>query len=438
MKSMLIKIFIWLELLLLPTLLAAQTIGETVSVIGADGKKHTGVVTALHGDQCKIKYDGYSTDAWLNKNQLTIINSLSSSVKSNLIGTKITFPGTDKKTYTGIIKEVNGNKYRVKYDDSNFEDWLVRAQFTIVGATAHTTVPLKSQTIAAAQNTGVTDSQGLKSIFEFGNQKGWVTQLYVNKFNTFLNKLSAVDVKKVVVFLQQAITASAKFFALKSLLTGDSYAVVQKFIEQMNQHPESYQQENCLVTNKRSIIQQWEFSCSVTSVQTYLADLDPRYAWEVKQIPNFDVATNNPTHPMAEQQKELLEKYGGTASKRGDYTGKAIGINVPLNELVAPILGVKFYAQQVNEPLPNVLGEIRMVLDKGIDEPLLIGFVGTQARHFILVLRYRHTASGFQYLIYDPWDGKCDYVNETTIVQGSLLPLLAQWKISIDYYYPVQ
>ena len=141
---------------------------------------------------------------------------------------------------------------------------------------------------------------------------------------------------------------------------------------------------------------------------------------------------------MAEQQKQLLEKYGGVASPRGDYSGKAIGINDALNELVGPIVGVKYYAQQVNEPLQSVLGKIRNLIDRGLDVPLLIGFVGTQAKHFILTMRYRQVANGYQYLIYDPWDGVCDYVNESTILQGSLSPLLTQWKISIDYYYPVQ
>ena len=69
--------------------------------------------------------------------------------------------------------------------------------------------------------------------------------------------------------------------------------------------------------------------------------------------------------------------------------------------------------------------------------PLLVGFVGTQARHFILAMRYRKVGNGYQYLIYDPWDGKCDYVSESTILNGSLAPLLSEFRITVDYYYPV-
>jgi hypothetical protein len=230
---------------------------------------------------------------------------------------------------------------------------------------------------------------------------------------------------------------SARFFVLKSLLAGDNYETLQKFINQLNAYPEAFQQERCLVINTKSIIQQWQFSCSVTTVQTFLADLCPRYAWEIKQIASYDAIANNPNHPMAQQQKELLEKYGGKASARGDVSGVAIGINGPLNELVGPLLGVTFYAQEVNEPLPVVFSKVRSQLDRGINVPLLVGFMGTDTRHFILTLNYRRVGGVHEYFIYDPWEGKSGYVSEDNILRNSFYPLLSQWKLSLDYYYPV-
>lgn len=38
-----------------------------------------------------------------------------------------------------------------------------------------------------------------------------------------------------------------------------------------------------------------------------------------------------------------MEKYGGVATLRGDFSGKAIAIDDALNEFVGRILGVKFY-----------------------------------------------------------------------------------------------
>ncbi|MGC4101318.1 tudor domain-containing protein [Ferruginibacter sp.] len=434
------KILAYALWLLLPVTAVAQTVGTKVAVLGVDGKTYTGVVQQVNGNWYTIKYDRYNYTAQLTKNQFTITdNNQGGPPTNNLVGARVSITGTNGVVYTGVVKEVNGSRYRVKYDGYGNEEWLSATQFSVINnsTTVNTNTPITSNTGAAPANVSA-DMSGLKAIFEFGHQKGWAQQPHVNKFNAFANKLSAEEAKKVVTFLQQATTASARFFALKSLLTGDSYPVVQKFIEQLNQHPEAYQQENCLATTHRSIIQQWEYSCSVTAVQTYLADLSPRYAWEVKQIVDYDKADNNPHNPMAEQQKELLEKYGGGASPRGNYSGKAIGITTALNELVGPILGVRYTAVQVTEPLPVIFGKVRSLIDRGIDVPLLIGFAGTQVRHFILTMRYRQTANGYQYLIYDPWDGVCDYVNESGILQGSLSPLLTQWKITIDYYYPVQ
>jgi len=431
--------FIFLLAFIFLTSVTAQTVGSKVSLTAVDGKSYTGTITDIQNEKYKVKYDGFDFEAWLINNQFTVVNTTTTATQTNnLVGSKVSFLAVDGKTYTGIIKDFQGNNYRVKYDGFDFESWLTREQFTLADA-ATTYITVTKQPNYTLRNTGETGTQDLKNIFDFGKHQGWASQVHEIKFNNYINQLPDENKNKIAALLNQANTSSARFFALKSLLSGDSYTVIQKFIKQLNQYPESYQQEKCLITNRRSIIQQWEFSCSVTTVQTYLADLCPRYAWEVKQVSNYDVAADHPyNNPMGQQQKMLLEKYGGVVSSRGDFSGKSIGISDALNELVGQILDVKFYAQEVTEPLPTVFGKIRNMLDRGLDEPLLIGFVGSQARHFILVMKYRNSASGYQYLIYDPWDGICDYVNESTILQGSLAPLLTQWKISVDYYYPTE
>lgn len=67
---------------------------------------------------------------------------------------------------------------------------------------------------------------------------------------------------------------------------------------------------------------------------------------------------------------------------------------------------------------------------------MLIGFEGTEGKHFVLVMKYKYDGSGYQYLIYDPWDGVSDYVSQSNLEAGSMAPLNNSWKISIDYYYP--
>ncbi|MEP6677205.1 MAG: hypothetical protein ABJA78_18740 [Ferruginibacter sp.] len=347
---------------------------------------------------------------------------------SQTIGSKVSFKAVDGKNYTGTIKEVRSNQFRVRYDAVDFEAWLTASQFQLL---QNTTV-----SVINTNQPSATVATGVQMIFDFGKNMGWANAMTERRFNAYFTPLTEDQKATLLTFLNRAKTNSARFFVLKSWLANDNFNVLQGFIDQLNQYPEAYQQEHCLVSTQHSIIQQWEFSCSVTVVQTYLGDLCPRYAWEVKQVSNYDVAAQDPyTNPMGQQQKELLEKYGGAASVRGDLSGKSIPINDALNELVGKMLGIQFNTQQVTEPLTIVFPKIRAEVDKGLNVPLLIGFVGSQARHFILLMNYKYMQGDYQYLIYDPWDGRCGYVSETGFKQGSLSPLLTQWKISLDYYY---
>ena len=114
---------------------------------------------------------------------------------------------------------------------------------------------------------------------------------------------------------------------------------------------------------------------------------------------------------------------------RGDYSGKSIGINGPLNDFVGKILGLTFYAQEVNKPIHVILAKIRSQLEKGIDVPLLIEFEGVQGKHFVLVMKYRNAANDFHYLIFDPWEGRSEFVNQSSLLAGSMAPLQKSYKI---------
>lgn len=430
------KSFVLILIILICSPAIAQTIGSKVSFKGTDGRAYTGTINSIQGNKYKIKYDGFEYEAWAAADQFTLISGNTNTTSGEGIGAKVSFGAVDGKHYTGIVKEIENGRYRISYDGIDFEAWLTRDQFSFAN-TNTTYTPVVEQPINnqrnVGNNTGLSD---LKNIFEFGRSKGWASPLQENKFNAYLARLTPPHVKALMDILSRANTSSAKFFVLKSLLNGDDFPILEMFIDELNAHTESYQQERCLVTTHHSIIQQWEFSCSVTVVQTYLGDLCPRYAWAIKANSDFDKISNDPyNNSIALQQKELLEKYGGAISLRGDFSGKSIPINDALNEFVGKLLNVHFSTQQVTEPLTTVFAKVRNQLDKGMDTPLLIGFVGSQARHFILVMNYRYVQGGYQYLIYDPWDGVCDYVSESNIMQGSMAPLLTSWRISVDYYY---
>lgn len=344
------------------------------------------------------------------------------------VGTKVSFSAVDGKTYSGVVKEIQGSQYKIKYDGYDFEAWMTRDQFQVIEAASPTST-------AGASANSSQPAKELQSIFDFGRNEGWATPVQESNYAKYVTPLSNADKNRLLGFIRKAKTASAKYFVLVSWLVKDPIATLDKFITELNAYPESYQQEKCLMSGRRSVIQQWQNTCAVATVEVFLADLCPRYAWDLKQTPNFDVLANDPNNANASEQKTLIERYGAPAAVRGDNSAKVIPINGALDDFVSPLLGVHFTTQQVNEPLGNVFAKARNQLDRGIDVPLLVGFVGTGARHFILLMKYKQVQGQYQYLIYDPWDGLCDYVKETSILNGSMSPLLPNWRISVDYYY---
>lgn len=69
------------------------------------------------------------------------------------IGSKVSIVAVDGKTYSGIIKEVQGNKYKVKYEGYDFESWLTSNQFTVTDANVPTQIP--QQNNAKKNNNGI-------------------------------------------------------------------------------------------------------------------------------------------------------------------------------------------------------------------------------------------------------------------------------------------
>ena len=50
------------------------------------------------------------------------------------IGSKVSFKAVDGKTYTGVVKEIDNNKYKIKYDGFELESWLDKSILTVWNA----------------------------------------------------------------------------------------------------------------------------------------------------------------------------------------------------------------------------------------------------------------------------------------------------------------
>ena len=68
-------IFVSMLAILFCTLTMAQTIGSKVSLTAVDGKNYTGTITDIQGNKYKVKYDGVDFDAWLTTAQFTVTNA---------------------------------------------------------------------------------------------------------------------------------------------------------------------------------------------------------------------------------------------------------------------------------------------------------------------------------------------------------------------------
>lgn len=72
-------------------------------------------------------------------------------VTGQAIGTKVKMKATDGKEYTGVIKGIEGDKFRVKYDGTDFESLLLNTQFTVVTSNSGANTGTQN---TGTQNTG--------------------------------------------------------------------------------------------------------------------------------------------------------------------------------------------------------------------------------------------------------------------------------------------
>ncbi len=273
---------------------------------------------------------------------------------------------------------------------------------------------------------------------QYGRRLGLATVRQEALLNASLNGWTASQQQYVRQQIGQGRTILGQFLLLESLLAGDQAPALQSFAGRINPLTDAQMLEQCSVrTTQRSLIQQWQNSCSITVVQTFLADICPRYAYELRTQPDYSVVMPNQPDGIAQQQQQLLRQYGGQCSPRGTVSGGDIGLNGPLNDFVGKILRVSFGAVAVSPNTDETFGAVRAQLAVGLCVPVRIN-INPGAGHFLLVLDSRSTASGPAFLLYEPFNGLTGYVLESTLKQGSLAPLNTSWQFQFTHYYPGQ
>src|SRR5665647_2397940 len=106
-------IFMLVALIVICTASMSQTIGSKVSLIAVNGKPYTGTITDIQGGKYKIKYDGYDFDAWLIKEQFSLLNNNNQTQPQNnniqVTNDQINNHAIVGKLYSG--SSFNGNVY---------------------------------------------------------------------------------------------------------------------------------------------------------------------------------------------------------------------------------------------------------------------------------------------------------------------------------------
>ena len=281
-------------------------------------------------------------------------------------------------------------------------------------------------------------AQDLRAVFQYGRQMGLATVRQESLLVGYLSQWTPAQQQGLQQQIGRGRSPLAQFLLLESVLAFDQPAVIASFADRISPLSDQQLLAQCTVrTSQRSLIQQWQNSCSITVVEVFLADLCPRYAFELKAQPDF--STVSPAQPdgIAQQQLQLLRQYGGLGSLRGSSGGSDIGLNGPLNDFVGKILGVSFGAQAVGtDPVENVR-LIRAQVAAGFCVPIRINIV-PDVGHFLLILDSHLTATGPAFLMYEPYNGLMGYVSESNFRQNSLTPLNTTWQWQLTHLYSGQ
>lgn len=90
---------------------------------------------------------------------LAITFLFSFATQGQQVGAKVSLVASDGKTYTGVITEVNGDKYKIKYDGFDFTAWLAAHQFTVTEENSNQQNNTATPALPAEQNTSQTMPQ---------------------------------------------------------------------------------------------------------------------------------------------------------------------------------------------------------------------------------------------------------------------------------------
>lgn len=178
--------FIFLSLLTAVTCVAQTSNSKTVEeeFNSFDGNK-SGWLSGRELTSCNcISYDTNGD------NEVTLEEYIAAKGGGKTLGSKVSFAAVDGKTYTGTITQIQGDKYKVKYDNFNFDAWLTAPQFRVIQTSAAATTNRTNNTINTPPAQARAQQQLNTIAPASGSTKGKLyfrTMSWMNQYGTTLD-----------------------------------------------------------------------------------------------------------------------------------------------------------------------------------------------------------------------------------------------------------
>jgi hypothetical protein len=120
----------------------AQGVGERVTFKGTDGKTYTGTIGAIYNGQYKINYDGVKFEAWLSPNQFTVLKNGNVPNANNAVTTKSTWVAGDRvEVYDMYTGKWENAIVTTAYQDRNPKEWRIKLDDNISATLREFPVP---------------------------------------------------------------------------------------------------------------------------------------------------------------------------------------------------------------------------------------------------------------------------------------------------------
>jgi hypothetical protein len=297
-----------------------------------------------------------------------------------------------------------------------------------------TAKPTATPTPAPAATAATLDYNALMAK---GVTRSLVYRVQQPLLQTKLNAYAAADRSALEATLKATSSETERILILKAVAAGEPWVLVSAFASDIKGMNEQELISRSTMRDAMDLTQQWQDSCGPAVVETAGGEYDPRYAFELNKYYQLDAV--DPTGinaPLADQQKQWLEEYGGKAVPRGAQGGApTFKLMEMLNDKQGPITHASYTFVDLTNDYPTGFEAIAADLQAGYAVPWRVLFVNENYGHFIVALDVRGGTGQHDFLLHDSVSGKTAWVSQADVLARKFTAFFAQ-SVQLTHYYP--